>query len=170
VAFGSIAKKFRNLRDRIGWHFGGSATSLPDPLRDQATLLRDIRARLRKTEVQLRAKRSLKRTRRKKPKLRKNATTRRLQASRAIHPEQVVAPGGFKHREIEGLYVAIWNRVLRDISRAVVNRQTSNWREYFDALRNLICKVVTNSSLSENEKTELTRRLLERINKLEKFW
>jgi hypothetical protein len=102
--------------------------------------------------------------------MRKNATTRRLQASRAIHPEQAVAPGGFKHREIEGLYLAIWNRVLRDISRAVVNRQTSNWREYFDALRNLISKVVTNSSLSKNDKTELTRRLLERINELEKFW
>jgi hypothetical protein len=87
-----------------------------------------------------------------------------------MHPKQVVAPGGFKHREIEGLYVAIWNRVLRDISRVLVNRQTSNWREYFDALRNLISKVVTNSSLSQNEKTELTRRLLERINELEKFW
>jgi hypothetical protein len=164
--FGSIAKRFRNLRDRIGWHFGDSATSLPD----QATLLRDIRARLRKTEVRLRAKRSLKRTRRKKPKLRKSSTTRRLRASRPMHPKHVVAPGGFKHREIEGLYVAIWNRVLRDISRVLVNRQTSNWREYFDALRNLISKVVTNSSLSQNEKTELTRRLLERINELEKFW
>ena len=164
--FGSIAKRFRNLRDRIGWHFGGSASSLPD----QAILLRDIRARLRKTEVHLRAKRSLKRTRRKKPKLRKSSTKRRLQGSRPMHRKQAVAPGSFKHREIEGLYVAIWNRVHRHISRALVNRQTSNWREYFDALRNLISKVVTNSSLSQNEKTELTRRLVERINELEKFW
>ena len=170
MAFGSIAKRFRNLRDSIRRHFGTSAASQPDPLRDHATLLRDIRARVHKTEVKLRRKRSLKRTRRKKPKLPKNATSRRLQASRAIHPEQAVAPEGFKHRELEGLYAAVWNRVLRDISRAVVRRQTSNWREYFGALRTLVSKVITNSSLSENEKKELTRRLLERINELEKFW
>jgi hypothetical protein len=124
---------------------------------------------MHKTEAKLRAK-AVKRTGRKKPKLRKSATSMRLQTSRAIHPVQALAPAGFKHREIEGLYVAIWNRVLRDVSRAVVRRQTSNWREYFSALRDLISKVVTNSNLSKNDKTELTRRLLERINELEKFW
>jgi hypothetical protein len=123
-----------------------------------------------KTEVKLRAKRLLKRTRRKKPKLRKNATSRPLEGYGAIHPEQVVTSGGFKDREIEGLYAAIWKRVLRDIGRAVVRRQTSNWQEYFGALRNLISKVVTDSNLSKNQKAELTRRLLERISELEKFW
>ena len=53
----------------------------------------------------------------------------------------------------------------------MVKKETNSWPEYFVALPELVSNLVTDSSergLYENEKTDLTRRLLGRINDLEK--
>ena len=70
----------------------------------------------------------------------------------------------------DDLYEAIWDRIVRAMGSAVVNRETSNWSEYFGSLRNLIRKTIAESStcgLSENEKADLIRRLEESISQLE---
>jgi hypothetical protein len=88
------------------------------------------------------------------------------------------APLGVQQRPIESsrsvrvddLYEAIWDRIVRAMGSAVVNRETNNWPEYFNSLRNLICRTVAESStcgLSEGEKSDLTRRLVESISQLE---
>ena len=73
-------------------------------------------------------------------------------------------------KRIDDLYEAIWDRIVRAMGSAVVNRETNNWSEYFGSLRNLIRKTIAESStcgLSENEKADLIRRLEESISQLE---
>lgn len=85
--------------------------------------------------------------------------------------KQIAAQEDSRQREIDSLEVAIWNRILRDITRVQIKRQTNNWPDYFNALRKLMCRVVTDSgSLSAEDKADLTRRLLARISEFEKFW
>jgi hypothetical protein len=89
----------------------------------------------------------------------------------AKRTKQIAAQGDSRQREIDSLEVAIWNRILRDITRVQIKRQTNNWPDYFNALRKLMCRVVTDSgSLSAEDKADLTRRLLARISEFEKFW
>jgi hypothetical protein len=75
-----------------------------------------------------------------------------------------------RSERVDDLYEAIWDRVVRAMGSAVVNRETNNWPEYFDNLRNLIRKTVAESStsgLSDSEKEVLTWRLEASIRQLE---
>ena len=75
-----------------------------------------------------------------------------------------------RSKRVDDLYDAIWDRIVRAMGSAVVNRETNNWPEYFYNLRNLIRKTVAESStsgLSESEKEVLTWRLQESIRQLE---
>jgi hypothetical protein len=87
-----------------------------------------------------------------------------------IKPE---TQGNSRQEQIDSLYVAIWDRILRVMSRVVVNHETKDWPEYFNGLRHLVHRVLaesTASDLSANEKTDLAHRLVGRINQLEKWW
>jgi hypothetical protein len=165
----NIVEKLRGLlRDRTGWLFGNSASPLPPPLHDP-TLGQELRARLHQTQLQLHAKQSRQRVRRTTP--RKNGASNNLQPSRTAHNNQINR--GSRQRQIDDLYRAMWNRIIRDITQAVVKRETNSWADYFAALRELVSTAVTDSrgrGLSESEKADLTRRLLERINEFEKQW
>jgi hypothetical protein len=75
-----------------------------------------------------------------------------------------------RSEHVDDLYEAIWDRIVRAMGSAVVNRETNNWPEYFDSLRNLIHKTVAESptcGLSEGEKADLVRRLEDSISQLE---
>jgi hypothetical protein len=77
---------------------------------------------------------------------------------------------GLRSKRIDDLYEAIWDRIVRAMGSAVVNRETNNWPEYFDNLRNLIRKTIAESStcgLSESDKQGLIRRLEESTRQLE---
>jgi hypothetical protein len=76
---------------------------------------------------------------------------------------------GLRSKRVDDLYEAIWDRIVRAMGSAVVNRETNNWLEYFDSLRTLIRKTIGESStcgLSESEKEDLIRRLEENIREL----
>jgi hypothetical protein len=71
---------------------------------------------------------------------------------------------------VDDLYEAIWDRIVRAMGSAVVNRETDDWPEYFDSLRNVIRRTIAESStcdLSEGGKIDLTRRLEDSICQLE---
>jgi hypothetical protein len=74
---------------------------------------------------------------------------------------------------INDLYAALWDQILRAIGRAVVNRQTKDWPKYFNDLRALTRRLIaegTTSDLPASAKADLARRLVERIDQLEKYW
>jgi hypothetical protein len=93
-----------------------------------------------------------------------------LSALRArLGPQQLPIESSRSAR-VDDLYEAIWDRIVRAMGSAVVNRETSNWPEYFGSLRKLIRKTVAESStcgLSEDEKVDLVRRLEDSISQLE---
>jgi hypothetical protein len=72
---------------------------------------------------------------------------------------------------IDKLYVALWDRIVCAIGDAAVNGEANNnWPNYFNDLRDLTSRVVGKSTtigLSESEKVQLTRRLVESIHQLE---
>ena len=72
----------------------------------------------------------------------------------------------------EALYEALWDRIVRAIGRAAVNNEVNDdWPNYFDDLRDLTSKVIEKSTiigLSERQKVQLTRRLVESIHQLER--
>ena len=83
-------------------------------------------------------------------------------------PQQPIEGSGFER--VDDLYEAIWDRIVRAMGTAVVNRETDNWPEYFDGLRKVIHKTIAECStcgLSESEKGDLTRRLEDSICQLE---
>ena len=71
---------------------------------------------------------------------------------------------------IDDLYMTLSARITQE----VVNHQTLNWTDYFNQLREMIRRVVTNQAnnpdLSVDERIELTRRLLAHIDELERAW
>jgi hypothetical protein len=73
---------------------------------------------------------------------------------------------------IDKLYEALWDRIVRAIGRAAVNNEVNDdWPNYFDDLRDLTSKVIEKSTiigLSERQKVQLTRRLVESIHQLER--
>jgi hypothetical protein len=83
-------------------------------------------------------------------------------------PQQPINGSGLER--VDDLYEAIWDRIVRAMGSAVVNRETDNWPEYFDGLRKVIRKTIAESStcgLPENEKEDLTHRLEDSICQLE---
>jgi len=83
-------------------------------------------------------------------------------------PQQPI--GSSELERVDDLYEAIWDRIVRAMGSAVVNRETDNWPEYFAGLRKVIRKTIAECSpggLSESEKGDLTLRLEDSICQLE---
>jgi hypothetical protein len=92
----------------------------------------------------------------------------RFQVQRQTASETQI--GSSRQELIDGLYEVLWDRILHAVGPAVVENETRNWPKYFDGLRNLTRKVIAESrtiGLSEREKMELARRLVESIDQLE---
>jgi hypothetical protein len=70
---------------------------------------------------------------------------------------------------VDELYVALSARITAD----VVRHQDDDWPTYFNGLRDVTRRVVTEtgeSGLSASSKAVLIQRLLEHIAELEKWW
>jgi hypothetical protein len=97
--------------------------------------------------------------------------SRQLRARLQTQRKQQEGPS--QPKSAEALYVALWERMLHAIGRAAVNHETDDWPDYFNRLRDLTRKLVaasTTSSLTDDEKETLIRRLLERIDQFEGCW
>jgi hypothetical protein len=71
--------------------------------------------------------------------------------------------------DTDDLYKALSARVTAD----AIGRETDEWPAYFAGLRDLIRRVVaesTDSGLSAEEKHALTKRLLDHVTALEEWW
>ncbi len=56
------------------------------------------------------------------------------------------------------------------ITETVISHETEDWARYYDKLRVLVCRVVSQSDLNKAAKAILTRRLIDHIVELEKWW
>jgi hypothetical protein len=56
------------------------------------------------------------------------------------------------------------------ITETVISHETDDWSAYYDELGALVCRVIAQSSLSAEAKAVLTRRLIEHVLELEKWW
>jgi hypothetical protein len=56
------------------------------------------------------------------------------------------------------------------ITETVISHETKDWPGYYDKLCALVCRVVAQSSLGAEPKAVLTRRLIEHVAELEKWW
>ncbi len=71
-----------------------------------------------------------------------------------------------EHEPLDKLCCVLFER----ITEAVVNHETDDWPRYYDGLSALICKVIAKSDLSTDAKCLLTRRLIQHVAELEKWW
>ncbi len=71
---------------------------------------------------------------------------------------------------VDDLYITLSTRITQE----VVNHRTLDWQGYFNQLREMIRRVVatepSNADLSIDDRVELTRRLFEHVEELEKTW
>jgi hypothetical protein len=71
---------------------------------------------------------------------------------------------------VDDLYMTLSTRITQE----VVNHRTLDWPGYFNQLREMIRRVVatepSNANLSTDERVELTRRLFEHVDELERTW
>ena len=171
MASRSITEKVRRLlRDRAGRLFGNSSSRLPSPLQN-STLGQELRACVHQTQLKLRATQSRKGVRRTAHNRRENGAAQDSPPTRIAQVSQI-KPGS-RQWQIDNLYRVMWNQIMSAITRAMVKRETNSWPEYFGTLRNLVSKVVMDSrgrGLSQNEKADLARRLVGRLNEFEKQW
>jgi hypothetical protein len=59
------------------------------------------------------------------------------------------------------------------LTKSVVNHTTDDWARYFDGLRNLVRRVVaetTENGLSDEDRAALIARLMDHLAELEKNW
>ncbi len=56
------------------------------------------------------------------------------------------------------------------ITETVISHQAKDWARYYDKLCALVCRVVGHSELNNAAKAVLTRRLIDHIIDLEKWW
>ena len=71
--------------------------------------------------------------------------------------------------DVEDLYLGVSAR----ITSAVVNNRTNDWPNYFEGLRDLVRRVVTETTengLSADARAALLQRLMDHIADLEKNW
>jgi hypothetical protein len=73
---------------------------------------------------------------------------------------------GIRSNRVDELYFAISGL----ITNHVLSHETENWLGYFEELRVLAIRVVTNSRLTAAEKTALNQRLIDHVTDLEKLW
>ena len=56
------------------------------------------------------------------------------------------------------------------ITESVINHETDDWPRYYDKLCATVCQVVARSDLSSDTKSVLTRRLIEHVVELQRWW
>jgi hypothetical protein len=56
------------------------------------------------------------------------------------------------------------------ITECVINHETDYWPGYYDKLCATVCQVVARSDLSSDSKSVLTRRLIEHVVELQRWW
>jgi hypothetical protein len=56
------------------------------------------------------------------------------------------------------------------ITECVINHETDDWPSYYDKLSAMVCQVVARSDLSSDAKSLLTRRLIEHVVELQRWW
>ena len=56
------------------------------------------------------------------------------------------------------------------ITECVINHETDDWPSYYDKLCATVCQVVARSDLSSDNKSLLTRQLIEHVVELQKWW
>jgi hypothetical protein len=56
------------------------------------------------------------------------------------------------------------------ITECVINHETHDWPSYYDKLSAMVCQVVARSDLSSDTKSLLTRRLIEHVVELQRWW
>ena len=56
------------------------------------------------------------------------------------------------------------------ITECVINHETDDWPSYYDKLCATVCQVVARSDLSSDKKSLLTRRLIEHVVELQRWW
>lgn len=56
------------------------------------------------------------------------------------------------------------------ITECVISHETDDWPAYYDKLCATVCQVVARSDLSNDAKSLLTRRLIEHVVELQRWW
>src|SRR6478672_11486849 len=56
------------------------------------------------------------------------------------------------------------------ITECVISHETDDWPGYYDKLCATVCQVVARSDLSSDTKSLLTRRLIEHVVELQRWW
>jgi hypothetical protein len=56
------------------------------------------------------------------------------------------------------------------ITESVLNHESNDWARDYDRLCAMICRVIAQSALTSNAKCLLTRRLIQHVVELEKWW
>ena len=56
------------------------------------------------------------------------------------------------------------------ITECVISHETDDWPRYYDKLCATVCQVVARSDLSSDTKSVLTRRLIEHVVELQRWW
>ena len=56
------------------------------------------------------------------------------------------------------------------ITECVISHETDDWPSYYDKLCATVCQVVARSDLSKETKSLLTRRLIEHVVELQRWW
>jgi hypothetical protein len=56
------------------------------------------------------------------------------------------------------------------ITESVISHETEDWPGYYDKLSVVVCQVVARSGLNNEAKATLSRRLIEHVIELEKWW
>jgi hypothetical protein len=56
------------------------------------------------------------------------------------------------------------------ITESVLNHESNDWARDYDRLCAMICRVIAQSALNGNAKCLLTRRLIQHVVELEKWW
>ena len=67
----------------------------------------------------------------------------------------------------------LYGALSAQVTASVLEHETNNWPAYFEGVRALIRRVVTQtgeSGLSDEEKQQLIQRLLDHVASLEEWW
>lgn len=56
------------------------------------------------------------------------------------------------------------------VTEAVISHQTEDWPGYYDRLGGVVCRAIAQSDLATEAKAVLTRRLIQHVLELEKWW
>ncbi len=60
--------------------------------------------------------------------------------------------------------------LFAQITDCVINHDTEDWPSYYDKLCATVCRVVAQSDLGSDTKSLLTRRLIEHVVELQRWW